>query len=164
MKRAVEALLNVDQPPRRTAAAFAVGVFISFSPFLGFQIIAAISVAFLLKLNRVAVLAGLCSNLPWFVVPWYAATTMLAAAVLGVRIPQDLSAEFGRVFQLSLLEQEFWVRTFALVSPFLSAFLIGPTLGAAVLAIGSYTGGLALISRHRARTQQPVVGEPVSPL
>ena len=67
--RWIEALLHIHDTPERTAAAFALGVFFSFSPFLGLQVAASFSLAFLFRLNRVAVFAGLNANLPWFVVP-----------------------------------------------------------------------------------------------
>src|SRR5688572_9513272 len=49
--------------PRRTAAAFALGVFLSFSPFLGLQIVTGLTLAIALRLSRVATLVGLCVNL-----------------------------------------------------------------------------------------------------
>ena len=57
-RRWLEALLHIDDSPERTAAAFALGVFFGFSPFLGFHTILGIVFAFLLNLNRVAVLLG----------------------------------------------------------------------------------------------------------
>ena len=37
--------------------------------------------AFLLNLNRVAVLLGVYSNLPWIIAPYYASTTMVGATI-----------------------------------------------------------------------------------
>ena len=45
--------------------AYAVGVFFGFSPFLGLHTILGLVVAFAFNLNRVAVLLGVYSNLPW---------------------------------------------------------------------------------------------------
>ncbi len=39
--------------------------------------------AFALNLNRVAVLLGVYSNLPWILVPYYTLSTWLGAAILG---------------------------------------------------------------------------------
>src|SRR5262245_2098876 len=55
----ISRLFHLHDTPRRTAAAFALGVFFSFSPFLGLQIALSMALAFLLGLNRLAVLVGL---------------------------------------------------------------------------------------------------------
>src|SRR5258708_12111105 len=88
VRRWLGALLHIDDSPERTAAAFALGVFFGFSPFVGLHTLLAIAFAFLLNFNRVAVLLGVYSNLPWIVAPYYAFTTMVFGARLpGHRIP-----------------------------------------------------------------------------
>ena len=76
VRRWLSALLHIDDTPERTAAAFAVGVFFGFSPLLGFHTLLAVLLAFLLNFNRVAVLLGVYSNLPWIVAPYYAFVTV----------------------------------------------------------------------------------------
>ena len=49
VRRWLDTLLHVDDTPERTAAAFALGVFFGFSPFLGFHTILGIAFAFLLN-------------------------------------------------------------------------------------------------------------------
>ena len=51
--------------------------------------------AFLANLNRLAVFVGLNANLPWIIVPWYAGTTMVAAAALGVGLPPTFRGELS---------------------------------------------------------------------
>jgi hypothetical protein len=51
VRRGLDALLHVNDTPERTAAAFALGCFIGFSPFLGFHTLIAITLAFFLNLN-----------------------------------------------------------------------------------------------------------------
>ena len=51
--------------PERTAAAFALGVFFGFSPFLGLHTVLGLAWRSCSNLNRVAVLLGVYSNLPW---------------------------------------------------------------------------------------------------
>ena len=46
---AIRALLHLRDTPVRTAAAFALGVFFSFSPFLGLQIVLSMLLAFALR-------------------------------------------------------------------------------------------------------------------
>jgi len=83
MRAALNSLLHLQDPPRRTAVAFGIGVFIAFSPLLGLHTVIAIAVAFAFKLNRVAVLAGAWINF-WALAPCYAFGTFLGALLLGV--------------------------------------------------------------------------------
>src|SRR5216110_571313 len=80
-------LLHIDDSPERTAAAFALGVFFGFSPFLGLHTLLGILFAFLLNLNRVAVLLGVYSNLPWFLAPYYAFVVVAGTKITGHRVP-----------------------------------------------------------------------------
>lgn len=122
-------------------------MFFSFSPFLGLQIVLAIGLAFLLGLNRVAVFVGLNANLPWIVVPWYAGTTMAAAWALGVTLPLEFRRELAEVFSLGLFTKAFWVRAGHLLSPFLLPFLVGPTLGAAIVGLAAYPASCTVLRR-----------------
>jgi uncharacterized protein len=63
VRRWLDALLHIQDTPERTAAAFAVGVFFGFSPFLGLHTVLGVVFAFLFNLNRVAVLLGV--SRPW---------------------------------------------------------------------------------------------------
>ena len=47
-------------------------------------------VAFAFNLNRVAVLLGIYSNLPWILPAYYTLATMLGAAILRVDVPPGL--------------------------------------------------------------------------
>src|SRR3981189_1664808 len=100
VRRWLDALLHIDDTPERTAAAFAVGVFFGFSPFLGLHTLLGIIVAFLFNLNRVAVLLGVYSNLPWFLAPYYAIATMVGAEITGQRPPPDFRSQLGGLFEL----------------------------------------------------------------
>lgn len=88
MRESLKSLLHLQDPPHRTALAFGVGVFIAFSPFLGLHTVIAIALAFALRLNRVAVLAGAWIN-AWALAPSYAFGTFIGAVLLGVD-PGDL--------------------------------------------------------------------------
>ena len=144
----ISGLLHLHDTPKRTAAAFALGVFFSFSPFLGLQIALAMGLAFLAHLNRVAVFVGLNANLPWIIVPWYAGTTILAAAVLGVGLPPDFRGELAGLFSLGMFTRAFWERAGDFLRPFLLPFLIGPTIGAAIVGLATYPATCAVLKRR----------------
>jgi uncharacterized protein (DUF2062 family) len=80
MRRWLDQLLHTHDTPQRTAAAYALGVFFGFSPFLGLHTVLGLVFAFALNLNRVAVLLGVYSNLPWILPAYYTLTTVLGAS------------------------------------------------------------------------------------
>ena len=76
------ALLPHDESPWKVALALAVGVFISFTPFWGFQTLLALAIAWFGGLNRALTLAGTWLNLPWFAPFVYAGAVKLGAWLL----------------------------------------------------------------------------------
>jgi hypothetical protein len=149
IRRWLDVLLHIQDSPERTAAAFALGVFFGFSPFLGFHTLLAIVAAFLLNLNRVAVLMGVYSNLPWFLAPYYAIATMVGAELTGKRPPPDLRSQLGRLFELSLFHLDFWRRLTAVMKPWLWPYTVGSMLCAVVLAAAAYQLALAFVQSRR---------------
>ena len=124
--RWADKVLRLDDTPPRLAAAFAWGIIAGFSPFFIVQYIVAFLVAVVFRLNKLLVLAGVCINLPWIMVPWYTATTAIAGAVLGVPLPDDLRGEFVSLFSQSVLSWAFLRHVFRLVRPWVVPFIVGP--------------------------------------
>ncbi len=149
VRRWLDSLLHIEDTPERTAAAFALGVFFGFSPFLGLHTILGIAFAFLLNLNRVAVLLGVYSNLPWIIAPYYAIVTMAGAKLTGHRPPPGFKAQLVSLFELSLYHGEFWRRLGALMKPLLWPYAVGSLVGAAVLAALAYPLALAFVKSRR---------------
>jgi hypothetical protein len=148
----LEQLLHTHDTPHRTAAAYGLGVFLGFSPFLGLHAVMGLALAFLLRLNRVAVILGVYSNLPWIILPYYTITTLAGAALLGIDIqPQTLEEAMSKIAAAS------W-RDLAgighILAPFMWAYLVGSTLGAVLLAGVGYKVSLAMIVAHRRRVAQ----------
>jgi uncharacterized protein (DUF2062 family) len=148
-RRWLDTLLHVNDTPERTAAAFALGVFLGFSPFLGLHTIVAIALAFMFNLNRVSVLLGVYSNLPWVIAPYYAFTTMMGAAFLRVTPPPDLRQNLGDLFQLSIRSAAFWHELVRLLRPLLWPYVIGSLIGATLLAAVAYRVALEFVIRRR---------------
>lgn len=137
-RRAVQALAAEGEPPRNRARALAFGVFLSFSPLLGLQVAVGMFAATLLRLNRVLVFVGLCVNLPWFTVPYYAAVTEIAARALGWPAPSHLAAGLSAVRQHSVASSAFWREFVVLLRPLLWPYVLGSFAVAAVLALATY--------------------------
>ncbi len=148
-RRWLSALLHIKDTPERTAAAFALGVFFGFSPFLGLHTIMAVVLAFLLNLNRVAVLLGVYSNLPWIIGAYYASTTMLGAAILRTGLPEGFRDRLGALFELSILQADFWQELARLLMPLLWPFTVGSTIGAILLAAAAYPLALGFINSRK---------------
>jgi uncharacterized protein len=138
VRRWMEALLHIHDTPERTAAAFALGVFFGYSPFLGLHTVLALSVAFVFNLNRVAVLVGVYSNLPWTIAAWYALTTAGGAWLMGTRLPPEFGETIRQMFSLTLFSAEFWRRMAREMRPLLWPYVVGSLLGAAALAAVAY--------------------------
>ncbi len=145
----LEQLLHTHDTPQRTAAAYGIGVFLGFSPFLGLHTVLGLIIAFAFNLNRVAVLLGVYSNLPWILPAYYTLATMLGAAILRYDLPPGLLANLRES-----LSNDSWgefrhlARTLA---PLLWAYGLGSLIGAAALAVVAYRGALAMIVTHRRR-------------
>ena len=156
IRRWLDQLLHTHDTPQRTAAAYALGVLFGFSPLLGLHTLLGIALAFALNLNRVAVLLGIYSNLPWILPAYYTLATMLGAAILRARIPPRLLHDLTGAFR-DASWADFRHLAHAL-KPLLWSYVLGSTIGAAILAFIAYRVALATIVAHRrhlARLQEP---------
>jgi uncharacterized protein (DUF2062 family) len=154
--RWADKVLRLDDTPPRLAAAYAWGITAGFSPFFGVQYVVAFIVAWAFRLNKLLVLAGLCTNLPWIMVPWYTATTAIAGALLGVPLPDDLRGAFVTLFRDSVLSWAFCRHLVALVRPWVLPFILGPTVGAILLWMAIYPAAL-LVMHARRRSKQDAI-------
>ena len=130
LRSALRNLLNLDDPPERTALAFAIGTFIGFSPLLGLHTILAALVSVVWRLNKLAVLTGSFLSNPWTIAPIVGASWAIGRLIIGsppVELPQaSLSA---------LLTAEFWSSIAAQwrqLLPFAVGSLILSTASAAI--------------------------------
>ena len=147
IRRWLDQLLHTHDTPQRTAAAYALGVFFGFSPFLGLHTLLGLVFAFTLNLNRVAVLLGIYSNLPWILPAYYTLTTALGAAILRVQVPPGLLKDLT-----DALSDASWADFRHLahaLTPLLWAYGLGSTIGASVLAVIGYRVALAAVIAHR---------------
>jgi uncharacterized protein (DUF2062 family) len=147
IRRWLDQLLHTHDTPQRTAAAYALGVLFGFSPLLGLHTLLGIALAFALNLNRVAVLLGIYSNLPWILPASYTLVTMLGAAILRARVPprllQDLSGAFSDASWADFRHLAHALK------PLLWSYVLGSTIGAVILACIAYRVALATIVAHR---------------
>jgi len=151
LKDLIKGLLFLEDTPERTALAFSIGIFLGFSPFLGFHTLAGLAVAFLFKMNRVAVLLGVWSNTPWWIVPYYAGATWIGMWITRFRIDWTTVKEIFRAgVEQGFIGSEFWVRV-ASQWGFLLSFLIGSLFLATLFAFIAYPLSLRWIKFYRSK-------------
>ena len=101
----LEQLLHTHDTPQRTAAAYALGVLLGFSPLLGLHTVLGLVLAFALNLNRVAVLLGVHSNLPLDPRPLLHAHHVAWRIGLGARRASRCRRETGRRARAPVVER-----------------------------------------------------------
>jgi uncharacterized protein (DUF2062 family) len=138
IKKTAQQVLHLGDPPSRTALAFAIGVFIGFSPLYGLHTIGVLLCAWAFRLNVVAMLAGSFINNPWTVLP-ILGTTMW----VGLRIwPIDSTPPLDWTdFTFQMLGQQFY--------HFLLPFVLGSTLLGIMGALLAYPIVLLGLQRYR---------------
>jgi hypothetical protein len=143
LRSALRSLLNLDDPPERTALAFAVGAFIAFSPLLGLHTILAALVSVVWRLNKLAVLTGSFLSNPWTIAPIVGAAWAIGRSIIGsppVALPQaSLSA---------LITVEFW-RSIAGQWRQLLPYAVGSMILATASAAISYPLMLYILRNYR---------------
>jgi uncharacterized protein (DUF2062 family) len=154
LKDLIKKLLRIEDTPERTALAYSIGVFLGFSPFLGFHTLAGLAIAFLFRLNRVAILLGVWTNNPWWIVPYYVLATWVGMGVTGYWMEWTTLKE---IFQLGrdqrFIGSDFWSQV-ASQSGLLLSFLIGSLILCTFLSFTAYPLSLKWIRFYRSRRKQ----------
>lgn len=83
LKQKFKTILSLDAHPGHISVGFAVGVFISFTPFFGLHTPMAIALAFIFRLNKVTCITGAWVNTPLTIVPVLVASYNLGRFLLG---------------------------------------------------------------------------------
>jgi uncharacterized protein (DUF2062 family) len=150
VRRWLDMLLHVHDTPERTAAAFAIGVLIGFSPFLGLHTVMGIAVAFLFNFNRVATLLGVYSNLPWIIGQYYVFATVLGSAITGSHLPPHYREQLTTLFDEAIQSSAFWHQLARVLEPLLLPYFVGSLVGCGILAALAYPVALTIVRQHRA--------------
>ncbi len=145
-------VLHLDESPHRTALAFATGVFLTFSPPYGLHMVLALFCAWAFRMNLAALVAGLCVNTPWTLVPTLGLTLWFGCVLLDVPFPTTLD----------------WSDTsaagiFLQVAPYLGPFVAGATLISLLGALVAYPIAFWLVTRYRTSRPAPTSPLPLPP-
>lgn len=82
-KKTIKTILSLDSHPGHISLGFSVGVFISFTPFIGFHSIMAIVIAFVFRLNKLTCVTATWVNTPLTVIPMLGLSYKLGSFLLG---------------------------------------------------------------------------------
>lgn len=157
IRNVLRQLLLLDEPPERTARAYGFGVFLGFSPLIGFHTVLALVVIFVARVNRLALLAGVYSNTPWTLAPAAALGTGIGFWILGIDGPlPEMSRE-------TITSGQLWSTVSADVWSLFLPFFVGNWLLAACAGFVAFFVAKLLLLRSRAGrhggTTNPVAGE-----
>jgi len=156
LKDLIKELLHIEDTPKRTALAYSIGVFLGFSPFLGFHTLAGLAIAFLLRLNRVAIFLGVWTNTPWWIVPYYVFATWVGTQVMRFQISKKtLKGIFVLGMDKGFMSLDFWSRVTS-QEGLLFSFLIGSLILAAILALAAYPLALRGIKFFRSHKRSTI--------
>jgi uncharacterized protein (DUF2062 family) len=148
IREQLKTMLHMGESPDRLALAFAVGVFIGFSPLIGLHTVMAAGVVWGLRMNPVAVFTGAYLNNPWTFVPIYAGCTWLGL------ILWPGGAELAPLSMDDLTLKGLFTQ----MRPYLMPFVVGTTVaGAAVAAVGFVVMRWVVVSYRRQRGLNPTV-------
>ena len=152
LRSLVRQILHLQESPHRTALAFALGVFLTFSPPYGLHMMMAVFCAWAFRLNFVALLAGLCVNTPWTLVAVLGGTLWLGCVLLGIPFPTSL--DWGDTSPSAIFNQ---------IKPYLLPFIVGGTVLSVAAGLLAYLIAYWLITRYRERTGGDVRKAPLPP-
>ena len=144
-------VLHLQESPQRTALAFAIGVFIGFSPAYGLHTVIVFICAWAWRLNVLALMAGAFLNNPWTLVPILGATYWVGALVLGRS--DSPTFDWNDVSFSAIYEQ---------VMPYAIPFVLGGFILSVLGAALAYPLAYYFVAKYR-QSHPLAQGEPLPP-
>jgi uncharacterized protein (TIGR03546 family) len=135
----IRGIFKLDDSPRQLATAFAVGVFIAFTPTIGLHTISVLLLVWLFRLNKLAVFSGAFISNPWTMVPMYGFCLWFGLWITGAESSMPAIAWKELTFR----------NAFSVLEPYLWPFVAGTLLVGAVAAVLSYCVMYRAVIRYR---------------
>lgn len=173
-RRAIEYLAHrirrIPDTPHRIALGIAIGVFVSFTPFFGIHVGAAVVFAWVLRANIVASVVGTFAGNP-VTIPLIAPIALaLGRKILGFgvtgRDPQRIQDAFGEFFTglwdsvLSLFGYgaSEWYKVGRFVEDVIWPYFVGGLLPGLVAAVASYYVTRPVVAAYQTRRRKRMLG------
>ena len=144
-------VLHLQESPQRTALAFAIGVFIGFSPVYGLHTVMVLFLSWAFGLNLLALMVGAFLNNPWTLVPILGATYWVGALLLGRS--ETPSFDWHDVSFGAIYEQ---------VMPYAVPFFLGGFVLSLLGAALAYPVAYYFVTKHR-KSHPTDLAEPLPP-
>ncbi len=151
-------IFQVRDTPHRIALAFAIGVFMGISPFLGLHYIGGFFIAWLVGLNKLVTMVGVSVNNPWTIVPLCSFCTWIGAKLIGIKqiLPEvewesvtlmNVFGTFSDFHNFIEMVKQLW--------PLIASFFVGSLLIGAISAVASYFIIQIIMVRYKKREDAP---------
>ncbi|HUJ18281.1 MAG TPA: DUF2062 domain-containing protein [Nitrospirota bacterium] len=140
----IRRIFKLDDSPSQMAAAFALGVFIGFSPTFGLHTISCLLLAWLFRLSKLVVFTGALINNPWTVVPLYGFCLWFGLKITGADIAAPVIAWNELTFR----------NAYEVLMPYLWPFVAGTVIIGAVAAGVAYVVIYWAVIRYRKRERE----------
>jgi uncharacterized protein (DUF2062 family) len=140
----IRSIIHLKDSPNRLASAFALGVFIAFTPTIGLHTISCLFLAWMFRLSKLVVLTAAFINNPWTVVPLYGFCLWFGIKITG----SDVSAPHIAWNDLTV------TNAYLVLKPYLWPFITGTLVVGAFAAIIAY-GIIYWAIMQRRKTELP---------
>lgn len=143
----IRALFQLKDSPNKLALAFAVGMFIAFSPTIGLHTISCFVFAWMFRLNKLAVFTAAFVNNPWTMVPLYGFCLWFGLTITGSEITTPPIA-WNELTATS---------AYLILKPYLWPFIAGSVVLGVIASLISYFIIYWAVVRYRKADQTQIV-------
>lgn len=140
----IRIIFKLNDSPNQIAAAFALGIFIAFSPTIGLHTLTCFLFAWMFRLSKLVVLTAAFINNPWTIVPMYGFCLWLGVRITG----GDLTSPSIAWNELTLKN------AYGILEPYLWPFVAGTLVVGLAAAIAAYFGIYWAVTRYRKKEIQ----------
>jgi len=121
-------IIKLNDPPHKLALAFALGIFIAFTPTIGLHLISCLVLAWALRLSKLVIITASFVNNPWTIVPLYGFCIWFGMKITGSDIAVPRIAWNELTFSNS----------YVILKPYLWSYVTGTLIIGAISAFLSY--------------------------
>lgn len=135
-------ILHADDPPHTLALGIAIGMFVTFTPLIGFQMLLSVTLAWLLRANKAVGIPIVWISNPLTIIPIYYPCYVIGCKMLSIPVVTDDWDRIGQEWQVLVADPSTrWMDKVSFWWGNLMQF-VGP-LGLGCLVVGSVAGVLA---------------------
>ncbi len=149
-------ILHADDPPHRLALGIAVGMFVTFTPLIGFQMMLSVFLAWLLGANKLVGIPLVWISNPFTIIPIYYPCYRLGCVILGEKVVNSKWSHLGTEWQQLLADPattwgvkvRFWWEG---LMDFIAPLCLGCLIVGLIFGVVSYYLSLVMIRSYRLR-------------